>query len=130
MTTAAPSHLEAQLVYQLKALKMLDNCEAEYRFAAHHAGGAGKGLRARLAIAGLSDWRFDLAWPAIKLAVEIEGGAWLTKSRHTTGSGFANDLLKYQAAMRLGWNIYRCDGAMIKSGDAVKTIQILIDFSK
>ena len=33
----------------------------EYRFAAHHAG-LGKGLRERLLLAGMQDWRFDFCW--------------------------------------------------------------------
>lgn len=70
-------------------------------------------------------WRFDLAWPELMLAAEIEGGNWVG-GRHTTGSGFEADCQKYDAAMRLGWNIYRCTSAMVKSGQAVQTIEILI----
>ena len=50
----------------------------------------------------------------------------MKKSRHTSGAGFHGDLLKYQAAARLGWVVYRCDPAMVKSGDAVKTAEILV----
>lgn len=99
--------------------------EAEYRFGALASGGTGKGLRARLKDAGLRDWRFDFCIPELRLAFEVEGGAW-GKSRHTTGSGFAEDLKKYDAAMRLGWIVYRCDPAMVKSGRAIETIKLLI----
>ena len=98
----------------------------EYRFGAEACGGAGKGLRTRLKEAGLQDWRFDFAIPAQKIAIEVEGGGWMKKSRHTSGAGFHGDLLKYQAAARLGWVVYRCDPAMVKSGDAVKTVSILV----
>jgi hypothetical protein len=70
-------------------------------------------------------WRFDFAWPDSKLAVEVEGGTW-GKSRHTTGKGFEADCLKYDEAMRLGWNIYRCSGDMVKNGRAIETIKLLL----
>ena len=31
-----------------------------------------------------------------------------------------------QQALMLGWVVYRCDPAMVKSGDAVKTAEILV----
>ncbi len=51
-------------------------------------------------------WRFDYAWPAFKVALEVEGGVW-TGGRHTRGSGFVKDLEKYNAAACLGWRIIR-----------------------
>ena len=78
-----------------------------------------------LAEAGLKDWRFDFAWPNLKLAVECEGGAWVG-GRHTRGKGFLEDLRKYQAAQMMGWTVYRTAGELIKSGEAVNTIEELI----
>jgi len=60
------------------------------------------------------------------LAIEIEGGAW-TNGRHTRGKGFSEDLIKYDAAMRLGYNLYRCDSAMVKSGQALETVQRIVE---
>ena len=104
--------------------------EREYRFAAMATGGTGKGVRQRLRVADMRDWRFDFALPARRIAVEVEGGAWLSerggKSRHTTGAGFAADLRKYDAAARLGWYVYRCDPSMIRTGQALDTINQLL----
>jgi hypothetical protein len=98
----------------------------EFRFAAESVGGPGEGVRERLATYGLKDWRSDFLIPQIDLLVEIEGGGWLKKGRHTTGEGFEEDMRKYDAAMRIGYNVYRCSPEMVKNKMAIKTIQILI----
>lgn len=53
-------------------------------------------------------WRFDYATadPALKIAIEVEGGAW-TNGRHTRGSGFIKDMEKYNTAASMGWTILR-----------------------
>lgn len=71
-------------------------------------------------------WRFDMAYPDIKLAIEIEGGIWIN-GRHSRGKGFENDCIKYQEAMLLGWDIYRTTYGMITSGMAIDTIIKLIE---
>jgi very-short-patch-repair endonuclease len=54
-------------------------------------------------------WRFDFAWPELKLAVEIEGGIWMPLSRHTWASTFVKDAEKYNAAAAMGWRVLRYD---------------------
>jgi very-short-patch-repair endonuclease len=51
-------------------------------------------------------WRFDCAWPAQMVALEIDGGAW-SNGRHTRGQGFLNDLDKLNSAVLLGWKVLR-----------------------
>lgn len=51
-------------------------------------------------------FRFDCAWPEQKVAVEIEGGLWVT-SRHRTGLGYHRDMQKYNLATQLGWKLLR-----------------------
>jgi hypothetical protein len=55
--------------------------------------------------------RFDYANRQQLIAIEIEGGMWLSanggKSRHFTGSGAQGDMKKYNAAERRGWTILR-----------------------
>jgi very-short-patch-repair endonuclease len=51
-------------------------------------------------------WRFDLAWPDLLLAVEVEGGVW-TGGRHTRGRGYIEDCRKYNAAALAGWAVLR-----------------------
>lgn len=52
-------------------------------------------------------WRFDYAWPALMIALEVEGAVWI-EGRHTRGSGFLKDMEKYNAAAVLGWRVLRC----------------------
>ncbi len=51
-------------------------------------------------------WRFDYAWPEARIAVEVEGGAWVG-GRHTRAGGFIADMEKYNRAAVLGWRILR-----------------------
>ncbi len=117
------SALEEALALQLRA-RNTPPAEREYRFAVHHVGSQ-PGIRERLRKAGLKDWRFDFAWPARKLAVEVEGGAHVG-GRHTRGVGFEEDCLKYHRAMELGWTVYRCEGKLIRRGDAADLISRLL----
>jgi very-short-patch-repair endonuclease len=71
-------------------------------------------------------WRFDFAWPGDKLAVEVEGGIWLSakgkKGRHNTGAGIEADMEKYNAAALLGWRVLRVSPGHIRSGEALQWI--------
>jgi len=51
-------------------------------------------------------WKFDFAWPELKLAVEIEG-----QGRHQTFVGFRRDCDKYNAALAMGWRVLRFPAA-------------------
>ena len=53
-------------------------------------------------------WRFDIAIPDKKIAIEYEGGVFGGgKSRHTTGKGYTEDAEKYREATKLGWRVLR-----------------------
>lgn len=51
-------------------------------------------------------WRLDFAWPAERVAVELDGATY-TGGRHVTGSGYAKDCEKANAAAGLDWAILR-----------------------
>ena len=119
------SKLEEEFLFQVKAIK-LPIPEREYRFGAMASGGTGNGLRKRLAEHGLRDWRFDFAYPDLKIAVEVEGGTF-SGGRHTRGKGFEGDVEKYTSATLLGWLVIRATGKHVKSGQAVQWLQQAID---
>lgn len=60
-------------------------------------------------------WRFDLAWPDQKVAIECEGGIWI-QGRHSRGAGMEADMEKYNSAQLLGWTVLRYSTGQIKQG--------------
>ncbi|HXJ76227.1 MAG TPA: hypothetical protein VNM37_25440 [Candidatus Dormibacteraeota bacterium] len=69
-------------------------------------------------------WRFDFCWPAVNLAVEVEGGQWSrVPGRHQRGAGLAQDATKYNTAVLRGWRVLRFTRDMIDSGEALATIE-------
>jgi len=93
------SELEDEFEFQVKAAQ-LPEPEREYRFHSTRR------------------WRFDFAWPDIRLAFEIEGGIY-AHGRHTRGSGFIGDCEKYAEANLLGWWVYRIPGPWVREGKAL-----------
>jgi len=70
-------------------------------------------------------WRFDFAYPALRIGIECEGGIH-SGGRHVRGTGYERDLDKYNAAVLCGWNVVRFSAGMIGSGKAVETIKALL----
>jgi very-short-patch-repair endonuclease len=70
-------------------------------------------------------WRIDLAWPALKLAVEVEGGIWI-RGRHTRPSGFIADMEKYNNLCLLGWSLLRVTTQQVRNGKALELIELWI----
>ena len=65
-------------------------------------------------------WRFDLAWPSLKLAVELHGAVFAA-GRHTRGVGISNDAEKMNAAQMIGWNVLVYTSLDLK----VKPVQVI-----
>lgn len=54
------------------------------------------------------DWSFDLAWVGERVALEVDGGAFIPGGgRHNRGAGFREDQNKTNAAALLGWRVLR-----------------------
>ena len=51
-------------------------------------------------------FRFDIAIPESKIAVEFEGGIYV-QGRHTRGKSYALDCNKYNLALKEGWKVLR-----------------------
>lgn len=74
-------------------------------------------------------WRFDYALPELQIAIEIEGGVW-SNGRHTRGSGFVKDMIKYNAATELGWSILRYTPDQTKKTATFEQIKRLISLKE
>ncbi len=67
-------------------------------------------------------WRFDFAWPSIKLALELDG-----RGRHQTVKGVREDCEKLNAAVIMGWRVLRYPATDIANVDAwVSEVQAAI----
>lgn len=72
-------------------------------------------------------WRFDFAWEAQHVALEIEGNVWAsvngTKSRHFHGKGILADMDKYNSAAILGWFVLRVTPKQFESGGVFELLK-------
>ncbi len=62
-------------------------------------------------------WRFDLAYPDILFACEVDGAV------HRIRERFKTDLEKHQAAFALGWDVLRVSPAQVRSGEALTLLE-------
>jgi hypothetical protein len=67
-------------------------------------------------------WRFDYAWIAHNLALEVEGGVWI-QGRHSRGAGMIADMSKYNQATLDGWRILRVTPQQLCTTDTLAMIQ-------
>lgn len=94
------------LWWQMQAVGILTDWEREFRF---HA--------TRL-------WRFDLAIPHLKLAVEVDGyGPKGSMGAHQRIAGIRGGCEKYCEAAILGWRVMRVTTDQVKGGQALQWIE-------
>ena len=98
-----PSKLVEQLLHQLEAINLAPT-HREWQFHPERK------------------WRFDLAWPDFKVAVEVHGGIH-SGGRHTRGAGFEKDREKMNEAALMGWLALEVTGDQIRSGQALGWVE-------
>jgi very-short-patch-repair endonuclease len=99
------SALEETLAYQLKVAGY-PPAVREYRFCKRR-------------------WRLDFAWPAQKVAVEIDGGTWV-RGAHNRPVRIAQDHEKRNALVLMGWRVLTFTGEQVKKGTALGDIGRLL----
>ncbi|MCT9288095.1 endonuclease domain-containing protein [Acinetobacter baumannii] len=100
-----PSEGETVLATHLRACKI--SFEQEYKFHPKRK------------------WRADFLITGTKILVEVEGGIW-NGGRHTRGKGYIGDMEKYNSAAMMGFTVLRFSTEQVKSGMALKQIELLI----
>ncbi|HAV5966028.1 DUF559 domain-containing protein [Acinetobacter baumannii] len=103
--TREPSVGEVLLATHLKACKI--EFEQEYKFHPKRK------------------WRADFLITGKKILIEVEGGIW-SGGRHTRGKGYIGDMEKYNSAAMMGFTVLRFSTEQVKSGMALKQIELLI----
>lgn len=67
-------------------------------------------------------WRFDFAWPDRWLALEVQGGLFVT-GRHSRGAALLKEHEKLNTAALDGWRILFCTPKQIENGEVVSVIE-------
>lgn len=70
-------------------------------------------------------WRFDFAWPQLKVAVEVDGGTFFGGD-HVRGKGYQRDCLKNNAAQVEGWAVLRADREMVGTDQFADTVRRML----
>lgn len=63
------------------------------------------------------DFRFDFAWPGLKVAVEIQGMS------HRIKGKFKADIEKRALALLSGWRVLELDGERVRNGQGIKWLK-------
>jgi very-short-patch-repair endonuclease len=102
-TDSAGSELEQALAFQLSARGI-------------------RGFKREVEFHPKRKFRFDFAFCAEKLAVEVEGGQYV-HGRHQRSGGFATDCIKMAEAALLGWTVLRFATQQVVNGEAADYIE-------
>ena len=70
-------------------------------------------------------WRFDFACLEWKIAIEIEGGTWVS-GRHNHPGSVIKDMEKYNAAAKLGWRVLRYTPQQWKQGLPINDVKEML----
>lgn len=101
--TRAPDYV-ANLLFQLRAVAPEVGVRREYRFHPTRR------------------FRFDMAIVDRKVAVEVDGGAFIA-GRHARGAGIRSDCEKFSEAAALGWRVLRVLPEHVESGQALAWLE-------
>ena len=67
------------------------------------------------------NFRADLAWPALKQIVEVDGAV------HRMKDKFARDIERHNLLMMQGWRYLRVTPQMVRSGEALTVVKTFLN---
>ena len=70
-------------------------------------------------------FRLDIAWPACRVGIEVQGGIWI-KGAHSTGSGILRDMEKRNAGILAGWRVIEVTPGQLCMRETVDAVRKLI----
>lgn len=70
-------------------------------------------------------FRFDVALPALMLAIEIDGGCF-NGGRHVSTAGIRSEHIKGFLAAALGWTVIHVLPEDVSSGEALRRVQAVL----
>lgn len=70
-------------------------------------------------------FRFDFAWPILRIAAEVQGGLWMI-GRHNRPAAMDAEYEKLNLATLCGWRVFLFTPRMIHSGEAVDLLKQVI----
>jgi len=71
-------------------------------------------------------WRFDLAWPDKKVALEVQGGIF-TGGRHNRGAAMLKEWEKLNTAAGMGWRLLYCQPSALCMDETVEYIKTALE---
>jgi very-short-patch-repair endonuclease len=72
-------------------------------------------------------WSADFAHIPTRVIIEIEGGVYMRRGRHTTATGFIKDCEKYGTATLMGWTVFRLPTPHVEMEWVEKIVRFVVD---
>ena len=104
-----------ELLKQVLAASVSDRTGVEYEFEYRFA-------------APERQWRSDIAFPAAKVAVEIDGGIW-TYGRHNRAASMLDDMEKGNGYAARNWLVFHTPWEWIDGGKRDRSAQLIADIA-
>lgn len=79
-------------------------------------------------VGGRRKFELDLAWPGVKLGIEVEGGIW-SGGAHGRGTGILRDIEKQNLAVMHGWRVLRTTSKDAERGDIIPLVARLLGYA-
>jgi very-short-patch-repair endonuclease len=70
-------------------------------------------------------YRLDLAFPTLKVGVEIDGGIF-SRGAHGSISGILRDIDKHNLLVMCGWRVLRFTPTQVRQGEAIEMLKELL----
>ena len=73
-------------------------------------------------------WRSDIAFPSVRVAIEIDGGTW-SYGRHNRASSVLSDMEKGNGYAQRGWLVWHLPWEWIEGGRRDRSAQLIADIA-